>query len=72
MGCISPDGTLSEQAKVVLRVLAPGRPLEEVAAEAELPLYRIRSSVRELVQAGLVEEAGPMFRTTAAGRTKLG
>lgn len=72
MACISPDGTLSEPAKVVLRALEPGRSLEDVAAQVDLPLYRIRSSVRELVQGGLVEEAGPVFRTTAAGRAKLG
>lgn len=71
MACISPDGTLSEPARKVLGVLVQGKALEDVAGEVDVPLYRIRSSVRELVQAGLVEESGAVFRTTPAGLAKL-
>lgn len=71
MACISPDGTLSEPARKVLRSLVQGKGLEEVAAEVDVPLYRIRSSVRELAQAGLVQESGTVFLTTPAGRAKL-
>lgn len=71
MACISPDGTLSEPARKVLRALAQEKPLEAAAAEVDVPLYRIRSSVRELVQAGFVQESGARFQTTPAGRAKL-
>lgn len=72
MACIAPDGSLSDQARAVLRSLEPGRTLEVAATENGLPLYRIRSSVRELVQAGLVEESGDLYRTTPRGVAKLG
>jgi hypothetical protein len=72
MACISPDGVLTEQATQVLRLLLPGRTLEALAEEGGLPLYRLRSSARELMQAGLVEEADGTYRTTAAGQAKLG
>lgn len=71
MACISPDGTLSGPAQKVLRALVEPKALEEIAGAVEVPLYRIRSSVRELTQAGLVEETGATFVTTPAGRTKL-
>ncbi len=71
MACISPDGTLSGPARKVLRALVQQKTLEDVAGAADVPLFRIRSSVRELVQAGLVEQSGALFRTTAAGQAKL-
>lgn len=71
MACLGPDGSLTVQAKAVLRALEAPRPLEDVARDAGLPLYRIRGSIRELAQAGLVEEAEGLYRTTAAGRAEL-
>jgi predicted transcriptional regulator len=71
MACITADGSLTEQARAVLKALTPGRRVEEVAAQAGLPLYRVRSSVRELVQAGLVEETNAIYRTTAEGLARI-
>jgi predicted transcriptional regulator len=71
MACMASDGSLTEQAKRMLRLLDSGRSLEEAAETADLPLYRIRGSVRELLEAGLVEASGAIYRTTPEGRAKL-
>jgi hypothetical protein len=71
MACIAPDGALTQQAKQVLQGLVPGRTLEVLAEEGGLPLFRLRSSARELLQAGLIEEVDGKYRTTAAGKAKL-
>jgi hypothetical protein len=71
MGCISPEGTLSPQARAILAALTPATKLEEASARTGLPLYRVRSSIRELVDAGLVTAAGALYETTEAGRGKL-
>jgi predicted transcriptional regulator len=71
MACIAPDGSLTTQAKAVLRAMEAPVSLDEVARSTEIPLYRIRGSVRELVEAGLVESIDSAFRATAAGRSRL-
>jgi len=67
MGCVNPDGALSSQAESILKALASPKELEDVARETGLPLYRVRSAVRELTEADLVEETGGSFRATSVG-----
>jgi predicted transcriptional regulator len=45
--------------------------LEEAARQTELPLYRVRSSMREFLQARLVEEKDGRFVVTAAGKARI-
>jgi len=71
MACIAPDGTLTVQARAVLAAFAQPHTPEDVATTIDLPLFRIRSSLRELVEAGLLEAAGAQFQTTDAGRLRL-
>lgn len=71
MGCISPEGVLTSQARALLAALSPAAKLEEASARTGLALYRVRSSIRELVEAGLVTESGALYETTAIGRDKL-
>ncbi len=67
MGCVNPDGTLSSQAESILKALVSSKDLEAVARETGLPLYRVRSAVRELTGADLVEETEGTFRATSVG-----
>jgi len=71
MPCISSDGSLSAAAKKVMAAMENPTTLEAVAASSGLPLYQIRSSVRELVEAGLVEVHGDHYVMTEDGRRKL-
>ncbi len=68
MACINSSGELSPTAKKILAVLEqPARP-EEVARTTGLPLFRIRSGLREMKQAGLVEERSGAYAISATGR----
>lgn len=73
MACVNADGTLTKSAQAVLEALrAPATPAE-VAGKTGFPLFRIRSSLRELKEAGLLDEMlDGRYRLTAAGLERVG
>jgi predicted transcriptional regulator len=71
MPCVKPDGTLEPMAQAILRALRTPRTVEGVCDHVRLPLYRVRSTVRELVEAGLVADADGALRLTDAGAARL-
>lgn len=71
MACISSDGTLTESARKMLEALRTPASAEEVAQTTGLPLFRVRSGLRELVQAGLVEEREGHYQLTESGKQKV-
>lgn len=71
MPCIDSSGHMTEIAGKILAAMADGTPLNEVAEKTDLPLYRIRSGARELVEAGLVETKDEAYVLTEAGRAAL-
>jgi predicted transcriptional regulator len=68
MPCINSSGELSESGRGILAALINPMTLEKVAEHTRQPLYRIRSGVREMIQAGLIEEKNGTYSATAAGR----
>lgn len=71
MACINPDGTLSLVARGLLELLAAPHSAERAAIELELPLFRIRATVRELSRAGLIEHTAAGLTRTALGDEAL-
>lgn len=71
MACINPDGTLTASAKAILSALSSPVALEKVAKSTGLPLFRIRSSIREMLEAGLVEKEEGKYAATKLGREKI-
>ncbi len=68
MACISPDGKPTESGAKLLRALKSGsRSPEEVARDTGLPLFRVRSGLRELSQAGLAEQEGDGYKLSLKG-----
>jgi len=68
MACISPDGKLTESGTKMLRALKSGLATpEDIAKESQLPLFRVRSGLRDLVQAGIVEQSGERYLLTDKG-----
>jgi DNA-binding IclR family transcriptional regulator len=56
MACIKPDGKPTHAGLTILRSLEKGAlPPEEVSRKTVLPLFRVRSGLRELADAGYVE-----------------
>ncbi len=71
MACISADGALTESARKMLEAVQTPATPEEVAQSTGLPLFRVRSGLRELVQAGLVAETEGRYQITEAGQQKM-
>jgi DNA-binding IclR family transcriptional regulator len=68
MACISPDGKPTESGTKMLRALKSGLgSAEEIAQSTGLPLFRVRSGLRELTQVGLVTETGGRYEITDKG-----
>ena len=68
MACISAAGKPTESGTKMLRALksGPGSP-EEVAKNAALPLFTVRSGLREITQAGLATETSGRYTITEKG-----
>ena len=68
MACVSPDGKPTESGAKMLRALKSGAGTpEEVADTALLPLFRVRSGLRELAGAGLAAQRGERYDLTEKG-----
>jgi len=68
MACISPDGKPTESGTKMLSALKSGLgSAEEIAKSTGLPLFRVRSGLRELTQAGLIVERAGKYEITDKG-----
>jgi predicted transcriptional regulator len=71
MPCVKPDGSLSTSGRLMLEAVRPGSTAEDVANVTGMPLYRVRSILRELVDADYVNEEGERFTQTEQGAAKV-
>jgi len=68
MACISPDGKPTESGTKMLRALQAGLGSpEEIARDTGLPLFRVRSGLRELTQAGLANQRDDRYELSEKG-----
>jgi predicted transcriptional regulator len=68
MACISPDGKPTESGTKMLRALQAGlKSPEEIAKDSGLPLFRVRSGLRELTQAGLADQKEDKYKLSEKG-----
>jgi len=71
MACINADGSLTPIAqKVLSAILEPTIPMQ-IQQISGLPIYRVRASLRELMDLGLVQQDGENYQTTDLGKTYL-
>jgi DNA-binding IclR family transcriptional regulator len=68
---VNPDGTVTPSAIAILTALRSADTAELIAPLAGLPLFRVRSALRELVAAGLVIADDGRHRLTDAGLARL-
>lgn len=71
MACISASGELTDSARKLLAALDIATTTDQVATHTGLPLYRVRSGLREMAKAGLVEINDGTYGITALGRSLL-
>ena len=73
MGCISPDGKPTQTGIKMLSAIKPGcETAEEITAETGIPLFRVRSGLRDFAQAGFVEVASDKYKVTAKAAEFIG
>jgi len=69
MSCISPEGKPTESGSKMLHALKSGLSSpEEIAKDAGLPLFRVRSGLRELTQADLANQKNDSYEITEKGK----
>ena len=71
MACIGNQGELTESARKMLTALGEPGTAEDVAARAGLPLYRVRGGLREMAEAGLVEQKDGTYLPAQRGLALL-
>jgi predicted transcriptional regulator len=71
MACVNPDGTVSESAKALLSIVQDPLTPEEISKQVGQPLFKVRSSLREMAQAELVREEDGKFIITEKGKEKI-
>jgi hypothetical protein len=67
MACLPSDDILGSTGVSVLLTLTITTTLEDVAQKTGLPLFRVRGTVRRLLEAGFTRQVGQMFEITPAG-----
>ena len=69
MPCVSPDGKPTSSGMALLRSLKNGAlSPKEIASKTGQPLFRVRSGLRELKNAGFVEEAEDKYALSKNGK----
>lgn len=71
MACLNSDGSLTVVAGAILDALGTASDPVDVASATGLPLYRVRSGLRDMMQAGIVEPLEGGYVLTAHGRELL-
>jgi predicted transcriptional regulator len=72
MPCVSPDGKPTSSGMALLKslkneTLSP----EEITSKTGQPLFRVRSGLRELKNAGFVKETGDKYGLSKTGETTI-
>jgi predicted transcriptional regulator len=72
MPCISPDGKPTSTGVALLKSLKDGAlSPEEITSKTGQPLFRVRSGLRELKNAGFVEETENKYGLSKTGETAI-
>lgn len=71
MACVNDTTTLTSSAQKLLIVAESPATAAELAPRAKLPLFRVRSSLRQLVTQGLLVLKDEQYHLTAAGQARL-
>ncbi len=72
MPCIDDNGNLSDSGKALINALSKkSLDVKEISSQINVPLFKIRSSIRELIEANLIEESNDKYKLTEKGKTFL-
>jgi len=67
--CVSPDGKPTKSGTATLSALKSGASTPKAVAEITgQPLFKVRSGLRELVNAGFIEQSEDKYQLTSKGK----
>lgn len=69
MPCVSPDERPTSTGMALLKSLKNGALSPEEITSNGQPLFRVRSGLRELKNAGFIQEAEDKYRLSYTGKT---
>jgi len=70
MPCVSPDGKPTSSGMALLKSLKDGAlSPKDIASKTGQPLFRVRSGLRELKNAGFLEEVEGKYGLSKNGKT---
>jgi len=67
MACVSPNGKPTESGRKMLEAAKEPKTAEIISNDANLPLFRVRSGLRDLLEAGYIEEKEGKYLITEEG-----
>ena len=72
MPCIDDEGNISDSGIALIKALSKERlDVKALSSQIGVPLFKVRSSIREMVEAGLLEESDEKYNLTEKGKTFL-
>lgn len=71
MACVNADGSLVASAKNVLKAIETPLTVEEIAEKVKQPMFKVRSSLREMAWFGYITEENGKYSATEKGKTKI-
>jgi hypothetical protein len=70
--CVNPDGKPSATGVKTLTTVSGGAfTPPQIAAATEQPMFRVRSGLRELVNAGFLTESEGKYQLTETGKNSI-
>ena len=70
--CVSPDGKPTKSGIATLSALKNGASTPQAVAKiTEQPLFKVRSGLRELVNAGFIEQVEDKYQLTPNGKNMV-
>ena len=71
MACVNPDGTLTSSAKELLKILNIPLTPEEISQKLNRPMFRVRISLREMLEAELISLEEDKYIITEEGTKRI-
>jgi hypothetical protein len=71
LACVDANGKLTRSGELILLAMMEPADVETAAQESGLPLFKVRSAVRELSKADLLAEVEGGFKVTSKRIEKL-
>ena len=71
MACVNPDGTITSSARELLGILNSPLTAEEISQKLNRPMFKVRISLREMLEAELISLDEDRYIITEEGKNKI-